>query len=358
MPRPPIENLPAELLGKIFVFAVFTSHRYPSELDRRRANPYNITLVSRYWRDVAYSTPQLWVILPGQNPRLWERIAKRSGTLPLCLRWHKNAPGFQSHPWSLEIPKDPRFCGRLQGLKCEFGRYNRQLKGLLRTVTPSSSLRHVHMEGEGEYHLWNDYNEFLTFIQGLPNVTYLGLGRGCIPSIPNSTLSTPQIRFGHPNLRGLYLSESCWKVLRFLAECVPLQTLESLNLEVRCTQGFAEIKRKNRHMVFRDFWEGRKEAPRSLAVSSSQSDSSGTTLEIVLGQCQVPGHGSEYGDNTPFLKCIVTGSGEPAGKAWENLVGVLPLADVEEVTLRNFQLDREALLLLAPQIERIDATDP
>jgi len=201
MPRPPIECLPRELLEKIFVNTVFTSYGYPFELDRRHTNPYGVTLVSRYWRDVAYSTPQLWVILPGQHPLLWEKFAKRSGTLPLCLQWHKKAPGFHTHQWSLEILNDPSFYGRLQGLKCEFGHHSLRLKGLLQTLTPSSSLQYVHMAGEEKHRMWDDYGEFLTFIKGLPNMAYLGLGRGCVPSTtPKNTASTPQtVRTSEPS---------------------------------------------------------------------------------------------------------------------------------------------------------------
>ena len=90
--RSSIDDLPAELLGKILQYVVFAPGEFQVQLDHRGGNPYDVTLVSRYWRDVACSTPQLWVILPGHYPLLWDLIVKRSGTLELRFEWYGRVP--------------------------------------------------------------------------------------------------------------------------------------------------------------------------------------------------------------------------------------------------------------------------
>ena len=324
IPRPSIDSFPAEILGRIFEDVVFVPGGYAVQLDRRHGNPYDITLVSRHWRDVGYSAPQLWVILPGHHPQWWDRIIKRSGTLPLRIEWYKKAP-IERQPWPLMILADRAFCGRLQGLKLEWCGW--VLKNRMRSITPSSSLRHVHLTGGSEYKVWNDRADFLDFVQGVPSMSYLGLEGGCIPEMaPNRTVPT---KFSHPSLRWLDLRGWAWRVFQFL-EATPLRTLERLELRIKCLQDISEIGCRDPQRVFRDFWEGRREAPRSLTVIPSEG-----TLEITLRQCKTPGRGPGYSANALLLKLTATGFRETAQMAWKNLVKVMPLEDVEGVTLHD-----------------------
>lgn len=219
---------------------------------------------------------------------------------------------------------------------------------LVRPVVQSSSLQHVHVAGGEEYNVWGDRREFLTFIQSLPRMSYLGLEGGCIPLVnPNDTTSPSRARFGHPNLRRLYLKDWAWRVFRFL-EFVPLQTLDSLEFQANCTGGVSDIECRNPQRVFQEFWKGRGEAPRSLAVFTS-----GSVLEIALGQCQTPGHDA----NVPLLKFAAAGFKETAQKAWERLSRVLPLGEVKEV-VHNFPPNSSSVndtLRLVPRASHVIA---
>ena len=331
----------------MFEYVVFAPNRYPVELDHCGGNPYDIALVSHHWRDIACSTPQLWVILPGNYPQLWGGIVKRSGTLPLRLEWHKKVPETRQD-WPPKILEDPSCSGRLQGLNLK--PCSRELIRLSRLITPGSSLRHIHMEGEG-YDVWDDRRgtRFLTFIQSLPRMTYLGLGGGCVPLFLQGT-SAPLTRFSHPNLRRLYLKGLARRVFRFL-HLAPLRTLEGLELQVECLKDVFDITCRNPQAVFRDFWAGQGDAPRSLAIFASRS-----ILEITLGQCQHPGREPDSDTNAPLLKFTASGFGEATEDALERLGGVLPLAEVEELVLHNVSLQSsvtECLLRLVPQVKRI-----
>jgi len=306
---------------------MFVAGGYAVQLDRRGGNPYNVTLVSRHWRDVAYSTPQLWVILPGHYPQLWERILKRSGVLPLRIESYKKAP-IERQPWPLVILGDPACYDRLQGLRFEW--CGSELKGRIRAITPSNSILHVHLDGGNEYDVWGDPANFLTFIQGLPHMSYLGLEGGCIPKMTwGSTVPIPHTRFSHPNLRCLYLKGwACQRVSQFL-DSIPLQTLERLELHVKCLQDVVEIRCLGLQRVFRDFWEGRRDTPRSPVVVQSEG-----ILEITLRQCQTSGHEPGCNPKGPLLKLTAAGFEGTAQMAWATLAKVMPM-DVEEVVLHS-----------------------
>ena len=267
IPRPSIYSFPAEIVGRIFEDVVFVPGGYAVQLDRRHGNPYNITLVSRHWRDVAHSTPQLWVILPGHYPQLWVPIVKRSGTLPLRIEWYRKTP-IELRQWPLIILAGPAYYNRLQRVKLEW--YSHVLKGRIRVITSSSSLRHVHLSGGSEYKVWDDRGDFPRFIQDLPRVSYLGLEGGCIPEMASSrTAPTPHTKFTHPTLRWLYLRGWAWRVFQFL-ESTPVRTLERLELQFKCIHDVSDIECRDPQRVFRGFWEGRKEAPQALEVIPSE----------------------------------------------------------------------------------------
>jgi len=178
------------------------------------------------------------------------------------------------------------------------------------------------LAGGNEYRVWDDRAEFLTFIQGLSCMSYLGLEGGCIPEMAsNRTVPAAHTRFSHPTLRCLFLRGWAWRVFQFL-ESTPLQTLESLELQARCSQNVSEIACRNPQRVFRDFWGGRREAPRSLAVIPSEG-----TLEITLRQCQTLDHEPNYNTNPLFLKLTAIGFRETARMAWETLAKVMPLEE-------------------------------
>ena len=329
VPGPTINDFPAEILGRIFEDVVFVPGGYATydQLDRRSGNPYNITLVSRHWRDVAYSTPQLWVILPGHYTQWWDRILKRSGTMPLRIEWYRRAP-IERQLWPLRILADPACYSRIQGLKLEW--YTHELRGHIRAFTLGYSLQHVHLAGGTVYKVWDDRTDFLTFIEGLPRMSYLGLEGGCIPEmVSNHTVPTPHTRFNHPALRWLYLSGWAWRVFRFL-EFVSLQTLERLELHAKCLQDISDIECQNPQSVFQDFWKGRKDAPRSLAFAPSVG-----ILEITFCQCQTTSHEHSYSPNALLLKITATGFQETAQVAWKTLAKVMLLKDAEEVVLHN-----------------------
>jgi hypothetical protein len=330
-PRPPVDKLPAELLGKIFGHVVFTPHGPAFTLDHCGANPYNITLVSQHWKEVAHSTPQLWVVLPGHYPQLWDRISRRSGALPLCLEWHKKTPEIRQI-WPPAIIDERSYYRRLQVLKLE--RCNRDLKSLVLFIGSNSPIRYLHMAGGGGgFAVWNDYAEFLTLIQGLPQMTHLGLEGICIP-LPTSdgTASTSQAQFHHPNLRSLYLKAKAGRISQFL-EFVPLQTLERMEFEAEC-QNVSDIVGRSAEGVFRGFWGGRKGAPRSFTALSREG-----ALEIVLGGCLIYGHEPEHRADASLLKFRVAEFNESIEKALEILIRDLPLADVEEIVFHNIPWD-------------------
>lgn len=340
-----------ELLGEIFQRVVLASAVYPAELDLRHGNPYDITLVSRHWRDVAYSTPQLWMVLPGHYPELWEAILERSGSLPLRVEWYKKAPK-RPQTWRPEILHDPSCYGRLQVLKLRPRTYSRELKRRAQQVAQHSSLSHIHLEGGATANVWGEYAEFLTFVQSLPHMSDLGLEGGCIPLMDSNHVATPRTRFVHPNLRKLYLKGWAWRVLEFL-ESVPLQALERLELEVKCIGDVSKVRHLDPQEDFRDFWGGRRELPRSIEVFISKS-----TLQITLGRCQTPGHGQghESDANAPLLKLVTFGSMESARDAWEVLGKVLPLEEVEEVIIHyneSCSSDAEPILQSVPQASRV-----
>ena len=359
--RSSIDDLPAELLGKILQYVVFAPGEFQVQLDRRGGNPYDVILVSRYWRDVAYSTPQLWVILPGHYPLLWDLIVKRSGTLELRLELYGRVPK-ERQIWPPKNLKGLVKSGRLQGLTVQH--CSRQLMGRVLHIVPSSSssLRYVHIAEDYDHTVWNDHAEFSTFIQSLEQVTHLVLEGGCIPSIPwSGTLPTPQILSGHPNLRCLCLRGEGSKVLRFL-ESATLQMLERLEILGNYLTVTEEPRR-----VFRDFWEGRKGTPQSLAVVYQDihkfpGAESVHTLEITLCKSRTPGHEPEYSVDAPLLKFTAAVSMESTRNAWETLVvnEVLPLADVEEVAFKDVHMwpgrCADRLLQSLPQVKQITAT--
>lgn len=353
MSRSPVDALPTELLGKIFGYVIFAPGSYPVKLDRSRPHPYNVTLVSRHWRDVAYSTPQLWTVLPGHYPQLWEGIVKRSGILPLHVEWYGKPPQ-KPQAWPPEVLGDPDCHGRLWGLTLR--PCIRGLKSSLGAIVPSSSLQYVHLAGGRDHIMWSDYMEFLTFIQNLPNMTHLGLEGGCIPLAtsagPAPTLRT---RFDHPNLRSLDLKGWAQRVFGFL-ELVPLPALERLEFQANCVMAISEITHGDPQRVFQDFWGGWKVAPRSLAVVGSGKD-----LEVVLGQGETPGHEPGSGAGVPLLRLKATGFRETGREAWRALAEVLPLWDIEEMYLHNVRMRRhDAMRLLewAPQTRYIVVTGP
>lgn len=198
------------------------------------------------------------------------------------------------------------------------------------------------MEGMGLIR-WDNHTEFLPFIQGLPNLVYLGLGGSWVP-----TVSTPQPRFEHRNLRHLWLKGLVRKVFQFL-EFVPLQTLETLEIHAIGCPRFSQNIPPD---VFRDFLEGRDEALQSLSLSSNPPN---YVLEI--GN---PDHQTESGSVTPIFKLTVTGFDEAPPEVWGELVRALPpLESVEEVVLYHVQLyssDAEHLLQLVPHMDRVIAT--
>jgi hypothetical protein len=115
----------------------------------------------------------------------------------------------------------------------------------------------AHDGGGGGFAVWDDYAEFPTLIQGLPQMTHLGLEWICI-LLPTSdgTASTSQTRFHHPNLRSLYLEAKAGRISKFL-EFVPLQTLKRMEFEAEC-QNVSDIVGGRAEGVFRDFWGGWK----------------------------------------------------------------------------------------------------
>ena len=98
MPRPPIDDLPVELLVVIFKHVFFVSDGYLVRLNRCGGNPYNVALTSRRWKAIVYSTPQLWGILPGNYPQFWEGCLDRSESEPLWLEWDEEAPTLDRNP--------------------------------------------------------------------------------------------------------------------------------------------------------------------------------------------------------------------------------------------------------------------
>lgn len=345
----PIDNLPVELLGRVFVHAIFASNGHPFELDGSSTNPYDITLVSRHWRDVARSTPQLWVILPGCYRQLWEGLIRRSGALPLCLRYNEEAPRLQaSEVWSPKLLGGPERYKRLQGLVVK--RYSCDLQRSLDHSTLSPSLRYVHLEGTKGFALWDIHEGFLPFVQSLPHLVYLGLGGKWIPMgvLNNGGPTSP--RFKHPNLRHLWL-RGTWSLIWFL-ENSPLRIPETLEVHAQCLPDIPRVEPLI--TVFRDFLEGRDEAPRTLSLSS---DPSSSVLEIKIDNF---GDRTEYDPTTPTLKLTVSGFREAPLEAWGKLVLALPsLKSVEEVALHRVQLyrpDAEHLLQVVPHTNRVVAT--
>ncbi|KAF8735535.1 hypothetical protein AX14_001903 [Amanita brunnescens Koide BX004] len=91
--QPPLNTLPPEVLGKIFMYAL----QHPEEKRLGMPNPSILCSVCSKWRDIALSTPQLWTrvvatILSGISSERAERKVAllnawigRSGTLPLTL---------------------------------------------------------------------------------------------------------------------------------------------------------------------------------------------------------------------------------------------------------------------------------
>ncbi|KAF7977859.1 hypothetical protein HWV62_2376 [Athelia sp. TMB] len=78
--HPPISMLFTELLSLIFE-VVCESSGFPFEI--------KLSHVSRYWRDVALSTPRLWraiFLKPQRSLQMPSRYVKRSGALPVTLR--------------------------------------------------------------------------------------------------------------------------------------------------------------------------------------------------------------------------------------------------------------------------------
>jgi len=322
MSRPFINDLPAELLGKIFRLVLFVDpDEHPVKLDRSprdegfdSTNPYDVILVSRHWRDVAYATPQSW-----------EDIIKRSKTLPLLLDWHGVRPE-GGQPWPLKVLEG--CCGRLRWLEFEF--FCHELKGFLKAIPLANSLQDVYL-GAWEFTVWDDPAEFLTFIQGLPQMTSLGLVGGSIPRMaPNGTALVPHAQLNHQNLRCLYLKSRSWRVFQFL-KSVPLQSLKELKLQAHCEQDVAEISGQGPQRVFQEFWEGREEVPRSLTVTMSRDiKASKNVLEIVSRQCRPPGHEPNDDVNGPLLKLIASGFEETVQTAWKKLAKALPLEDTEK----------------------------
>jgi hypothetical protein len=333
------------------VHAVFVSYQYPFELDPQSSNPYTLSLVSRYWRDVVYSTPQLWVVLPARHPQLWDRISARSGALPLYVQWNNEAPElYRGWIRALKVTNGSSILDRLQGLW--LNGCGRELKGLVRPIAPNSPLRHLHMVGVdlAGSTIWDGHKEFLTFLRDLPQLNYLGLGGNCIPPGPlTSAAPASQTRFEHPNLRHLWLKGRMQGVFRLL-EFTPLQTLDSLEIHARIGN-ISEIASQNHQRIFQHFFEGRDKAARSLTLSSSSS-----VPEITINH---PDHETECSANTPLFKFAVTKSNGTPPVAWKTLVGTLPLAGIEVLVLHNVRLrssDVEHLLQFVPQTERIVVT--
>ncbi|KAE9394315.1 hypothetical protein BT96DRAFT_827868, partial [Gymnopus androsaceus JB14] len=91
----PIRQIPTETLAEIFVWCLPTEPPYA--LRRLNETPLIFTIISRHWRRVALSTPQLWnslhIHLPSQLTRddCSRRIAgitlwlQRSGSLPVSF---------------------------------------------------------------------------------------------------------------------------------------------------------------------------------------------------------------------------------------------------------------------------------
>ena len=202
--------------------------------------------------------------------------------------------------------------------------------------------------------VWSGYAKFLTFIQGLPQMTYLGLEGGCIPFITPGTAHS-QTQFTHPNLRCLHLRGRAQRVFGLL-ELAPLQTLERLKVQAECTRDILDVTSLSPQRALRDLWGGRREAPSSLVVLSSSVG----LQKITLGQCQTPGREPEFGDDVPLLELTVTGFNGTTRTAWKQLIGVLPLADVEEVILHIplHSSDAKNIVELVPQANRIIAAGP
>ncbi|KAK0503707.1 hypothetical protein EDD18DRAFT_473920 [Armillaria luteobubalina] len=130
----PIRSLPAELLGEIFIAHCAESDPanpyYDSGVTFRKSRLRLLSVCSR-WRDVALSTPRIWVALSvdcasyyieGAESKIsvLERWVSSSGQLPLSIAFlfseHRNTADYGIHVFNAifaQLHRYKSFCGRI-----------------------------------------------------------------------------------------------------------------------------------------------------------------------------------------------------------------------------------------------------
>ncbi|KAI0313743.1 hypothetical protein OF83DRAFT_1175374, partial [Amylostereum chailletii] len=88
---PPINNLPVEILLKMF--AIRRTDSVEDATDRGTSWLRQIMHVCKFWRSIARNDPTLWCVITSRVPREWQFLhLEHSLTLPLRLHWNYNSP--------------------------------------------------------------------------------------------------------------------------------------------------------------------------------------------------------------------------------------------------------------------------
>ena len=221
--RVPIFGLPAELLSKAFLYVVESS----IECDGWRFNPraFNFRRVCRRWNEVAISFPRLWVWwLPGII-NSWHLLKARSRDAPISVTWR---PAHPPPPLFRDIFEDPALPARVRQL--DFYGTSEELEYLLGTfdLAPLSNVSSIRIHAMLSCDPENSFTRFLHY--PLPKLSKLDIKDvqpDCLsPVFTTSNLTSLKLHFDynagrrrytltqfsqilqrHPNLRELDLTD-------------------------------------------------------------------------------------------------------------------------------------------------------